>query len=107
MRIEKRTDIPAKNEGVCRMERLVRVDRFSRVVEDGLELGAKQRIGYFDFWLYCIKKHEFFGRLFSTLTKIQWNLPQLLSVSEVLERIPMTSPVLKKDHGYTLSPEYV
>lgn len=63
MRIEKRTDIPAKNEGVCRMERLVRVDRFSRVVEDGLELGAKQRVGYFDFWLYCIKKHEFFGRL--------------------------------------------
>lgn len=50
MRIEKRTDIPAKNEGVCRMERLVRVDRFSRVVEDGLELGAKQRVGYFDFW---------------------------------------------------------
>lgn len=41
MRIEKRTDISAKDEGVCRMEGLMRVDRFSRVVENGLELSAK------------------------------------------------------------------
>lgn len=58
MCVEKWTDIPAKNKRVGRKEGLTRVDGCRRVMENSLELSAKQRVCYFGFWLKRLQNGE-------------------------------------------------